>query len=91
MSPAAQMREQVSREAAAIAATATQESQHGIDPADIPMCDLCQIKLVWRPGKKAGDEPFLACVGWEKHKDIIVKIPLSILKKNIEAKRAEAI
>jgi hypothetical protein len=65
-----------------------QASAHGIDPQDIPQCDLCQIPLVWRPGK--GDrEGFFGCKNWEKHKDTKVIVPLSKAKELAQKKHAQ--
>lgn len=58
----------------------------GIDQADIPMCDLCQIKLVYRPGK--GDRgAFWGCPQWDKHKETKVIIPHEKLLRQIEDRK----
>jgi hypothetical protein len=64
-------------------------SAHGIDPQDIPECDVCRIPLVWRAGK--GDkEGFFGCRNWEKHKDTKVIVQLSKAKELAEKKKATA-
>lgn len=66
------------------------ESSHGIDPADIPECDVCRIQLVWREGK-GGKEGFFGCRNWEKHKETKVIIPLGKAKELAEKKRSTAV
>jgi hypothetical protein len=41
---------------------APDETTAGIAPADVPVCDLCQIKLVYRPAKK-----FWGCPNYKNH------------------------
>lgn len=57
----------------------------GIDPADVPMCDVCKVKLVYRPAKK-----FFGCPSYSKHPETKVIVSLEDLQKQIAAKKAAA-
>lgn len=64
-------------------------AQHGIDPGDIPSCDVCQIKLVWRPGKD-GKEGFFGCTKYASHPETKIIVQLSKLKEKLAKKAAAA-
>ena len=61
-------------------------TEHGIDPADFPECDICRIPLLWRSGKD-GKDGFFGCKNWESHKETKVIVPLAKAKEMIENKR----
>jgi hypothetical protein len=63
------------------------DERHGIDPADIPLCDVCQIPLVFRPGKD-GKPGFFGCAKWQSHKETKVIVPLSKAREIAERKHA---
>lgn len=53
-------------------------AEHGIPDAAIPSCDICNIRLVFRPQKN-----IFACPQWEKHKETVVTVPLDALRNQL--------
>lgn len=51
---------------------------HGIPDADIPSCDLCQVKLVFLPKPKV-----FACPQGAKHRETVASVSLDALQKQL--------
>lgn len=63
------------------------EKSGGVDPQDIPLCDICNVKLTYRAGKKEDNsDAWFGCPTYQKHPNDKVTISLAKLKENI-AKR----
>lgn len=58
-------------------------SEHGIDPQDIPHCDVCQKPLVWRSKNK-----FFGCPTYDKHPETKVIVDLAKAKELAAKKNA---
>jgi hypothetical protein len=56
-----------------------------IDPADIPTCDICRVKLVYRPAKR-----FWGCPSYQKHPNEKIIVNHDDLLKQIAERRKAA-
>jgi hypothetical protein len=62
--------------------------KEGLDQSDIPMCPVCNIKLVLRAAK--GDRgAFWGCKNYEKHPETKVMIDDEKVRKEVAAKKAQ--